>query len=349
MKKIIFLLILNVLMFSNSTIGQNFGRAATDVYVMEIFTRPGEFGTIPLSGPYYPIDNVITGNAFTMLGGDFNAENTLYTFVYTDPNYVLGIVDLNTGAVNYAADVTGVVSSQQFLSQLSYNVTNNTYYALSHDPNNTNGSQLYSLNITTGVLTPIGGLDTIANCIAFEIDNNGIAYAADAITGNIYTISLTTGEVSLLGNGNPNGFYPVGQGFSLDNSTNTMYAVLQNSNGVIRSRFYTVNLTTGALTDLGDGSSRKYTLFAIKDQNLGVGDNIVDAFSIYPNPASTTIYVENVKGLEIRSVKLYDILGRNTNVKLIDNTINIENLSKGIYMLNIVTEDGSLTKKIIKE
>ncbi len=328
---------------------QNFGRPATDVYVMEFFTNPGQFGTIPLAGPYYPIPNIITNNAFTMLGGDFDASNTLYTFVYQAPDYLLGTVDLSTGAVNYAATISGVVSAQQFLSQLSYNYTNSTYYALSHDPNNNNGSQLYSLNVSTGVLTPIGSLNAIANGIAFEIDNNGIAYSADAITGKLYTINLTTGAATEVGIMNPNGFYPVGQGFSIDNSTNTMYAVLQNSNGVIRSRFYTVNLSNGALTDLGDGSSRKYSLFAIKDQNLGIESNTLETIAIYPNPASNVLNIDNPNGFDIKGADLFDILGRNTKTVLENGKMNIGNLAKGIYLLHLQTENGNITKKIIKE
>lgn len=343
MKKIILLLVLCTSTLTNQLFAQ-----ATDVYVMEFFTNPGQFGTIPLAGPYYPIPNIITNNALTMLGGDFNASGSLYTFVYVAPDYVLGIVDLNTGAVNYAADVTGVVSSQQFMSQLSYNYIDGNYYAMSHDPNNRNGSQLYSLNESTGVLTPIGGLDTIANAIAFEIDNNGIAYAADSVTGNFYTLNLTTGEATMVGNMMPNGFYPVGQGFSIDRSNNTMYANLANSNGVIRSAFYTVNLATGALTLLGDGSSREYSLFAIQDPALGVNKFNLDAMSVYPNPASKYIHIANPNGTVIKNAVLFDIMGRKTGVSLINGELDVEGLSNGVYILNIETENGTLTKKIIK-
>ncbi len=353
MKKIIFLFAFSFGLFFNAAQAQDinnmFNRAATDVYVMEFFTNPGQFGTIPLAGPYYPIPNIITNNAFTMLGGDFNNSNTLYTVVYIDPDYLLGTVDLSTGAVNYAANISGVVSTQQFLSQLSYNETDGTYYAMSHDPNNNNGSQLYSLNVTTGVLTPIGPLNTMPNAIAFEIDNNGIAYAADAVNGKLYTLNLTTGEATEVGTMNPNGFYPVGQGFSIDNSTNTMYAVLQNRNGVIRSAFYTINLATGALTNLGDGSSRKYSLFAIKDQNLGIEDVSLGSLAIYPNPATNVIKIENPKRFEIKSAKLYDILGRDTGTVFLNDEMDVENLSNGIYLLRLETENGTITKKISKE
>lgn len=326
---------------------------ATDVYVMEFFTNPGQFGTIPLSGPYYPIPNLITNNAFNMLGGDFNNANTLYTFVYVNPDYFLGTVDLNTGAVNYAATISGVVSPQQFLSQLSYNVTNDTFYALSHDPNNKNGSQLYSLTVSTGVLTPIGSLNTIANGIAFEIDNNGIAYAADSVTGNFYTINLTTGLATVVGLMDQFGFYPVGQGFSIDHSTNTMYAVLQNSNGVIRTHFYTVNLTTGALTDLGDGSSRKYSLFAISPLPLGVSKTTLSETKVYPNPSNGNFTIDLGREYTDVTVQIYNILGqlisseKYASAKTIEHRINA---AAGMYFVKVSTaKEGSNTLRVIKQ
>lgn len=106
---------------------------------MENFTNPGQFGTIPLAGPYYPLGTVITGSAPTMLGGDFNDAGELYTFVYQDPDYVLGTVDITTGAINNTVIVSGNVGGQ-FINQLSYNPTNDTFYALSADPNNNSGT-----------------------------------------------------------------------------------------------------------------------------------------------------------------------------------------------------------------
>lgn len=351
MKKITFLFILG-LFTSNFVKAQDLNtfldKAATDVYVMETFTNPGQFGTIPLTGPYYPLGTVITGNAFTMLGGDFNDEGALYTFVYQAPDYILGIVDLNTGSVAYAATVSGNVGGQ-FLSQLSYNHTNDTFYALSSDPNSENGSHFYSLNITTGVLTEIGTGTGIANGVAMEIDNNGTVYVADAVTGDLFTIDINTGVGNSVGNMIASGLLPVRSGFSIDHSNNTMYAVLQNRDGVIWSTFYTVNLNNGALTELGFGGSRKYSLFAIAGNVLGVNENNLENVSVYPNPASRIIQIDNPNGLEFKSARLYDMLGRNTGAVLSNGEMNIENLSKGVYLLNLETEKGSTTKRIIKE
>ncbi|MCZ4318927.1 T9SS type A sorting domain-containing protein [Aequorivita viscosa] len=347
MKKI--LLFTFVLSFiATTTKAQNLLGPATDVYVMETFTNPGQFGTIPLAGPYYPLGTVITSNAFTMLGGDFNDAGELYTFVYQAPDYILGIVDLSTGAVNYAATVSGNVGGQ-FLSQLSYNITNDTFYALSADPNNNSGTQLYEVDITTGVLTPIGTGTGILNGVAMEIDNNGNVYVADANTGNLYTVDINTGVGSEVGNMLPGGMYPVRSGFSVDSATNVMYAVLQNRDGAIWSTFYTVNLANGALTELGFGGSRKYSLFAINGESLGVSENNLASISVYPNPATNKLYIANPAEVAFKNVKLFDMLGRDTGAVFSNGEMNIENLVTGVYILRLETEYGTTTKRIVKE
>ncbi len=352
MKKSILSIALLCLAITSSVRSQDFGNifksAATDVYVMETFTNPGQFGTIPLAGPYFPLQTVITGNAFTMLGGDYNNAGVIYTFIFQTPNYVLGTVDLSTGAVNFAATVTGNLSGQ-FLSQLSYNYTNNTFYATSANPNSENGSNFYSLNITTGVLTQIGTGTGIPNVVAMEIDNNGIVYAADAVSGDLFTIDIATGVGTSVGNMFPAGLNPVRSGFSVDHSTNVLYAVLQNRSGVIWSYFNTVNTTTGSVTELGFGGSRKYSLFVIKEEVLGVGDQNLEFFTVYPNPATNRINIENHQGLALKSAILYDLLGRNTGVLFANNEMNIESLAKGMYLLKIETDGAIVTKKILKE
>lgn len=353
MKRLLFISVLNVFCF---TLQAQNPLAATDAYVMETFTNPGQFGTLPLSGPFYPIPNIITNNAFSMLGGDFDGSGKLYTFVHINPDYFLGIVDLNTGAVNNPGDsavkVSGVVAPQ-FLSQLSYNVVNDTFYALSHDPNTSTGTQLYSVDIVTGVLTPIGSGTGIGNGIALEIDNNGIGYSADANSGDFYSIDLSTGVGTVIGNSMAGGFYPVGQGFSLDHSNNTMYAVLQNRSGLIRSHFYTINLSNGVLTDLGDGSSRKYYLFAVSPISLGIDEIELNEISIYPNPFNGYFTIQLGKEYKDVTIQVTNLLGQIISIKKYNSIKRIEteiNAPSGIFFVRLSpSKEQSKTFKIIKQ
>ena len=84
------------------------------------------------------------------------------------------------------------------------------------------------------------------------------------------------------------------------------------------------------------------------DPILGVGDNLADLINIYPNPATTRINLDVPANIEILSVALYDILGKNTGATLVNGSIDISNLSRGVYILNVKSDQGTLTQKVIK-
>ena len=58
------------------------------------------------------------------------------------------------------------------------------------------------------------------------------------------------------------------------------------------------------------------------------------------------IYKNNIK---IKTIELYDEIGRKVKNLSKSNIINLENLNKGIYYLKIQTEKSSSVEKIIKE
>jgi len=82
--------------------------------------------------------------------------------------------------------------------------------------------------------------------------------------------------------------------------------------------------------------------------NLSVEDNLADLINIYPNPATTQINVDVPSSIEILDVALYDILGKNTGAVLVNGIIDVSNISRGVYILNVKTDQGTLTQKVIK-
>lgn len=69
---------------------------------------------------------------------------------------------------------------------------------------------------------------------------------------------------------------------------------------------------------------------------------------LYPNPASHIVHIKPSDAVSITSIELYDISGKIVNVKLShDNTLNVSHLSNGIYLLNIFSETGVVSKKLI--
>lgn len=76
-------------------------------------------------------------------------------------------------------------------------------------------------------------------------------------------------------------------------------------------------------------------------------------FSIYPNPATTEINLRGHSTSRISNITITDVSGRIVKQSRFDNfsnvQLNIANLSKGIYLLKVTTEKGTITKKFIKE
>lgn len=89
--------------------------------------------------------------------------------------------------------------------------------------------------------------------------------------------------------------------------------------------------------------------FGATCEALSVNDNILSQLSIYPNPSSEIITINTPSGFEIISTNLYDVLGNVVLKQTTNHQINISSLASGIYLLNINTTAGSITKKIARK
>ena len=75
-------------------------------------------------------------------------------------------------------------------------------------------------------------------------------------------------------------------------------------------------------------------------------------FSIYPNPANNFLNLSVKNGLSVNEITMVDINGR--TVKTINNAfdsemeINVSDLTTGVYMLTIKTDEGVATSKFVK-
>lgn len=71
--------------------------------------------------------------------------------------------------------------------------------------------------------------------------------------------------------------------------------------------------------------------------------------SLYPNPVINSLRIENSTNFEITGAVIYDNLGRRVNTNLVNNTIDVSALKTGLYFINILTQNGNVTKKFIKK
>lgn len=96
--------------------------------------------------------------------------------------------------------------------------------------------------------------------------------------------------------------------------------------------------------ETNDANTSFATLVGLNNVNLD------KSLLLFPNPVSSFVNVKS--DFIIKSIDLYDALGRIIETSLINQkvgVINIENKSKGIYYLKVKTAQGSNLEKILKE
>ena len=85
---------------------------------------------------------------------------------------------------------------------------------------------------------------------------------------------------------------------------------------------------------------------------LGTSDFLSSKFSVYPNPANYVINFSNDASAVVSSVEMTDLNGRtikSVKVNATEGQINVSDLATGMYMMKIITDQGTATKKIVKQ
>ena len=83
---------------------------------------------------------------------------------------------------------------------------------------------------------------------------------------------------------------------------------------------------------------------------VGINEHEINV-SVYPNPTTGLFRIQNT-GSKIQSVEVYDVFGKlisSTEVNDNDVTIDVSNYTKGVYFTRIRTENGTVTKKVVKQ
>ncbi|MEF3078806.1 endonuclease [Winogradskyella poriferorum] len=83
--------------------------------------------------------------------------------------------------------------------------------------------------------------------------------------------------------------------------------------------------------------------------SLSIADNDLDTSSIYPNPVKSKLYI-NLASNENTVVEIFDILGKRVLKTQINSSdsINVQTLKSGVYILKLTQNNSSVSKKLIK-
>ncbi|WOD42529.1 spondin domain-containing protein [Hwangdonia lutea] len=89
------------------------------------------------------------------------------------------------------------------------------------------------------------------------------------------------------------------------------------------------------------------------DSTLSLDDiDVLENISIYPNPTQGKITLSNIKNIELKSAKIYNILGRLVKDIPIEKglsklEVDLSHLNKGVYLLSLKSAHKSSTKKLV--
>lgn len=114
----------------------------------------------------------------------------------------------------------------------------------------------------------------------------------------------------------------------------------------IRLRFTGINMTADT------GARITFNNIAVYGtaMTLGVAQNNVQLFSVYPNPASEVVNVVGINQVGVVSYKIFAIDGKQIKEGKVENSqVDLTSLSNGLYLLQLETEGKIEIKKISKK
>lgn len=72
-------------------------------------------------------------------------------------------------------------------------------------------------------------------------------------------------------------------------------------------------------------------------------------FILYPNPAKDLLHIKIPENINIINCELFDISGKMIKGQIFNNSIDVSQIQKGMYLIRLETGEGSFTEKFIKE
>jgi len=90
-------------------------------------------------------------------------------------------------------------------------------------------------------------------------------------------------------------------------------------------------------------SNNNSVVLSVNDESLN------SSLIVSPNPASSEIFVQKPGSLQIKNIKIFDIVGRLVKESSFQNSLNIEFLSAGIHFIIFETDRGTIHKRLLKQ
>ena len=295
-------------------------------------TTPGQGGMYLFNGVAsdYQIASIDAahGQSLQITGGAASAD-AASRYVWKDPaaglepgwagrtegnDYLVGELEIYTGTATGAHRIGSAVYGTDGIGivGITYNTSSKTINGLARLDNGAGTVSFYNI---TGLTTATWPANTWIK----------VGYSYEYNSGTItYTIAGSSVTLTIAGYTTPAG---------LDASEHDIIMPYITGNAAaLTSAVDNVTLEANSVAQLGTSQAGQ-----IGDVKL----------SVYPNPATDVLTVNSAS--KVKAAKVYDVTGKQVNASVQGNQIDVKNLAKGVYILNVSTEKGSESVKFIKK
>jgi hypothetical protein len=120
--------------------------------------------------------------------------------------------------------------------------------------------------------------------------------------------------------------------------------------GNTRMRVKKIFGTTNYLDPCAGASFGQIEDYTLTVGALGVSDQAKNTVKLYPNPVVDVLNIESPD--KVKSITVFDATGRSVSTHVLNaskSQVNLSALASGVYVVNIVTDKGVQTVKMIKK
>ncbi|HOL75022.1 MAG TPA: T9SS type A sorting domain-containing protein, partial [Bacteroidales bacterium] len=264
-----------------------------------------------------------TSTIYSVTGTTNNCSSSATIFVEVLQPPTIGTATINTNIICQNDTITLPLSN--------YSINDILQWQISTDGNNWN-------NIPSANVSPFNySVNTIGNVyFRAQVSNNCGSVISNILTilsnpiPNTPTITQISNNPIILQSNAPTGNQWYKNNNPITGATNQTYIVTENGT------YHTI-VTINGCHSL---PSNQITI-----NNVGINDYSDDEIFIYPNPAQNIIYIQSNK--PIIEANIINNLGQLVATSEQSNSIEVNNLSNGIYQLIIKTNDNIIVKPIL--
>lgn len=80
---------------------------------------------------------------------------------------------------------------------------------------------------------------------------------------------------------------------------------------------------------------------------LKTTQNSINGLNVYPNPVTTGTFYINTSSNDLKSVSIFDVLGKQVLKTKTSNAVNVSTLNSGVYILKITENGSTATRKLV--